>query len=435
MEPIKIYATTDVHGAFDTAQMTLHPVFATLAQLHAEDPHAILIDNGDFFVGSPLTTYYNTHGEASPLVQLANQVPYDVMIPGNHDFDYGIERLLTWAEAFHGAYLCANLTNLAGEPLFDSFTIITRGGVRVAVLGVVTKALPQICSYTNTRDFIVRNVVDTLTELVPLVRTQADYVVVAYHGGIERDMHTGHETQYDTGEDEAYRILNTVAGIDALICGHQHRADAGSFRETNSLYVQPGGFGSHIGELVLSPDRSARSARLLRPCTPSAVQPEGRTGNTAKPTDQAAHPTIDRSAATHSLAANTPIPDRDGYLHWLDAQVDLTLLSHYIRQEFGMEYYYFAFDGDTVGLLRQSFPVPYAAQIYHVSRGELTDFLRLQSEDPMRKPVVMAHLPDDNSHETDIRILTNLTTLPAYRMERSFVTNIFDEYLRFRMEH
>lgn len=58
---------------------------------------------------------------------------------------------------------------------------------------------------------------------VPLLKQEADIVVVCYHGGFERDLQTGKPTEALTGENEGYQILTKIPGIDVLLTGHQHR--------------------------------------------------------------------------------------------------------------------------------------------------------------------------------------------------------------------
>lgn len=90
---------------------------------------------------------------------------------------------------------------------------------------------------------------------MPILREQADVVIVCYHGGFERDLATGEPNDIHVGENEAYHMLQAIPGIDALVTGHQHRQIATSLFDTPT--TQPGFRGQAIGKITLDLDRDA----------------------------------------------------------------------------------------------------------------------------------------------------------------------------------
>lgn len=84
MSPVIIEATTDLHGSLTNDAMNqTNPLISYLHQTPAAD--TLRIDNGDFFTGSALASFYNLTAAGRPMVELANACHFDVMIPGNHD--------------------------------------------------------------------------------------------------------------------------------------------------------------------------------------------------------------------------------------------------------------------------------------------------------------------------------------------------------------
>ena len=81
-----------------------------------------------------------------------------------------------------------------------------------------------------------------------------DVLIVAYHGGFERDPDSGKQTERLTGENEGYQLLAEVPGIDALVTGHQHREIATMCQGVPT--TQPGEKGIYIGEITLALDES-----------------------------------------------------------------------------------------------------------------------------------------------------------------------------------
>lgn len=280
MVKVKILATSDVHGyvyptkylnAADNQPLGLlkaATVIEEIRQNAAPDEVVITIENGDWIQGSPLTTYLAKHSEAPSelLSQLTTTLNYDAGVLGNHEFNYGLDYLRTCERDRDYPLLGANIDGGEAQKIVDApYTIIERQGVRVAILGLTTSYIPV----WETADHIVGlqfdSIVTTARRWVPRLRKQADVVVVAYHGGFEADPTTGKLTERATGENEGYRLLTEVPGIDALITGHQHRQLADIYQGVPT--IQPGEKGVAVGMIDLVLDKSKQvidhDARLL----------------------------------------------------------------------------------------------------------------------------------------------------------------------------
>lgn len=329
----------------------------------------------------------------SPLIELANNIGFNIMVPGNHDFDYGIDFLKRQVAAFNGKYLCANVLDLSDELIFEPYTIIKRGELKVGVIGVITGAMPQITDYEQIKDLKFINVIDSLKRWVPHVREQVDVLIVSYHGGIERDMSTGQPTQYDTGEDQTYRIISEIVGIDGVICGHQHRINAGVVN--NTAFIQPGYRGNYIGELTFSIEENQvtdKKAQLI---------------NTEK-----------------FPAASYPVYDRAGFENWLEKELDLSYFQQYLAKKVPGTFYAVNLKGTTIGAFLNSFKPPYSLSTYHVSKNELKELLLSQTVQGITAENDQI-LPD----QLDYRVTTNVPLFPSYGLEENYIYPIFDDYI------
>lgn len=398
MKQITILATSDIHGY--TTAASGQGGFSTLAALFSQAEAPILIDNGDMLVGSPLATYYNSTFDVSPVIQQMNELGYDVMVPGNHDFDYGIAFLQRQAAAFNGAYLCANVVSETDQPLFSPYTVIERGDVKVGIIGVITKAMPQICSYSKIGELKFLDVVTTVKKWLPIVENQADIVILSYHGGIERNLQTGKPTQYDTGEDEVYRLLQEFPAVNGLICGHQHRHTSGIYRDT--VYVQPGYRGEFVGEMTFQLDDQLQLQKRTAQLLPN-------TASTSK------------CQLVHEDAA---------YASWLQQPFAVSTLLHYLQEEYTYDFYLLDI-GSPAPVMKElldSFKPPYTLLTYHLSRAELASYLADCSH-------LLTNMPNkaDALTEDSYRVISNTQLFPAYRIEQQHIHNVFDDCISYEV--
>ncbi|KRK98817.1 5-nucleotidase [Secundilactobacillus odoratitofui DSM 19909 = JCM 15043] len=265
MLTLTILSTSDTHGfIFPTnyVKPRAHMPFGLIraasvlaAEQQAAPGPVITIDDGDFLAGSPLAYYVaqvQTPPDPMPLTRIYNQIHYDAAILGNHEFDYGTDYLERAINTTDRPVINANLLDGDGRPLFGQrYRIIEKDGVKVAILGLTTRAVMQWKNHANVTDDVhFHTAVSIAKELVPFLKKIADVVIVAYHGGFERSLKTGKLIEsLSNGENEAYQLLKEVKGIDALITGHQHRKIA-----TNVFDVpvtQPGYRGEAVGKITL----------------------------------------------------------------------------------------------------------------------------------------------------------------------------------------
>ena len=283
---VSIISTSDVHGYFraDDFRRPLQndglgltraaTVIETLREQAAPEDVIITIENGDFIQGSPLTNYIEKVDQSAVSLydDLAETIGYDVRILGNHEFNYGrdyLERVLGQNDLLLNANV---LDETSGEPFIGRpYTIIERGGVKVGVIGLITKYVPNWEQPANIHGLTFADPVEVATRYVDELRPQVDVLVLAYHGGFAEDLETGEPLERLTGENQGYQLLQ-IPGVDAVVTGHQHRTLAAVINHVAT--TQPGYRADQVGlmTLTLNDERqiTSRDAQLIA----TAVFPE-----------------------------------------------------------------------------------------------------------------------------------------------------------------
>ena len=217
-----ILFTSDVHCGIDQGFG-----YAGLQQVRdsliARGDDVILVDDGDNIQGEPIGTM--TKGEA--LVDLMNAMGYAVAIPGNHEFDYGMDTFLSLAEKAEFPYISCNF-NCEGELVFDPYVILEVGGAKIGFVGVttpktLTSSTPRYFQneegefvYGFMQDETGEGVYNAVQEAVDAARAEgAEYIVVMGHMGNEE------ECRPWTYAD----VIEHTNGIDVFLDGHSHDYD------------------------------------------------------------------------------------------------------------------------------------------------------------------------------------------------------------------
>ncbi len=218
---VVVLFTSDVHCAMD--QGFGYAGLAAVRDTLAADNHVVLVDNGDAIQGEPVGTM--TTGEA--IIDLMNAVGYDVAIPGNHEFDYGMERFLELTGKANFPYVSANF-NKDGELVFEPYVIREYDGVKIAFVGVTT---PRTLTSSTPKyfqdeagNFIYGFMQDETGEkLYAAVQSAVDDAREAGATYVVALAHLGNEAAH-APYTYADLIANTT-GIDALLDGHSHDTD------------------------------------------------------------------------------------------------------------------------------------------------------------------------------------------------------------------
>ena len=219
---ILVLFTSDVHCGVDQ-NFGLVGLKAVKDAAEAAGDAVLLVDDGDAIQGEPLGTM--TTGEA--IVTLMNALEYDVAIPGNHEFDYGTDRFLELTEMAEYPYISCNF-NKNGELMFDPYTILEAGGVKIGFVGVttpetLTTSTPKYFQDENG-DFLYGFLQDETGEtLCNAVQKAVDDARAA---GAQYVIVLGHMGNVEADSPWTYAdIIARTNGIDAFLDGHSHDTD------------------------------------------------------------------------------------------------------------------------------------------------------------------------------------------------------------------
>ena len=212
--PVVILFENDVHCAVEG--------YAKMAALKVEEqvhtPYVTVVSAGDFVQGDVIGSV--TEGES--IVGIMNEVGYDFVALGNHEFDFGMERLQEIAQDLKGDELCANFTSIKTQkPVFKPYSIVDYGGCRIAFIGLITPStatsvIPKTFQDGEGNDaygFNSDNFFTCAQQWVDKSRSEgADYVIVLSHLG---DIKEG---DYPT----SIEFIENTRGVDVVLDGHSH---------------------------------------------------------------------------------------------------------------------------------------------------------------------------------------------------------------------
>lgn len=210
--------TSDAHCGID--QGWGYAGVAAVRDALAKSNHVILVDNGDAIQGEPVGTM--TTGEA--IIDLMNAVGYEIATPGNHEFDYGMDRFLELTEKANFPYISANF-NKNGETVFQPYVIKEFDGVKVAFVGISTPKTLTSSTPAYFMDeegnFIYGFMQDESGEkLYAAVQTAVDAARAEGAAYVIAMAHTGNESSASPWRYD--QIIGNTNGIDAYLDGHSH---------------------------------------------------------------------------------------------------------------------------------------------------------------------------------------------------------------------
>ena len=250
---IVILGTSDVHCGID--QNIGYAGLAAYKKAMAEKYNYVaLVDAGDAIQGDTIGTL--SKGEY--LVDIMNEVGYDVVVPGNHEFDYGMDQFLNViVPKMKATYVSANFVK-NGKPVFDTYKMMTYGDKKVAFVGICTpetlvKSTPTYFQDKNG-NYIYDFCNDTTGE--KLYKAVQDAVDAAKKAGANYVVAVAH-----LGDDSASApwtsmdVLAKTSGIDVLLDGHAHSTVVKSVKNKDGKSIQMVATGTkleNIGKIVIA---------------------------------------------------------------------------------------------------------------------------------------------------------------------------------------
>ena len=257
---VTILYTNDVHTYIDKQSPKL--TYAAIADLKQSYQNAgkdvLLVDAGDHVQG----TAYGSMDEGASIIKLMNAAGYDVATPGNHEFDYGMDRAKAIMKEADFPYLSCNWVNLRTTlRVLPSVKVFVRGGRRIAFVGVTTpetftKSTPAYFMDKAQRKYIYdiqggedgKKLYDAVQKAIDKAKLLADVVIGLGHLGVDPSSSPW------TSEE----VIAHTSGFDAFIDGHSHTVMENKQVQDASgkavTLTQTGSYFANVGEMTIAAD-------------------------------------------------------------------------------------------------------------------------------------------------------------------------------------
>mgnify|MGYP000998350919 FL=1 len=261
---IKILYTTDIHGSFFPYDfIERKPCTGSIAraasyikaQRARYGKRLLLLDGGDVLQGQPTCYYSNFVAPDQPnmAARVLNELGYDAQAIGNHDIETGHAVYDKYIREANYAVLAANIVDAqTGKPYFKPYTLFVVDGVRIAVIGMVTAAIPYWLHESLWQGMQFQSISSCLQRWVNHVRSneQADFVVGLFHSG-----YTGGIADTRYPENEVKVVAQQTMGIDIILFGHDHQQKqevVGHADGSSTLLLNPSSNAHLMAELTLN---------------------------------------------------------------------------------------------------------------------------------------------------------------------------------------
>ena len=263
-DDIIILHTNDVHcGIMD--KIGYDGLMLYKKELQKKYKYVLTVDVGDHIQGGTIGLI----SKGEDIINIMNEIGYDVTILGNHEFDYGVEQLDKCKSKLNCGYICANYCLTKDKkPIYDPYKIIEVGTKKIAFIGVATPQtisktfLHEILDETNGNkikyDFLTDNngeeLYSTIQNYITEVKGKgANYVIILAHLGNDGD------AQYEFTSDG---FLAHIEGVDAMLDGHTHRVYSKTSKDKTGKDIplcQTGTKLANIGVLKIAADGTITS--------------------------------------------------------------------------------------------------------------------------------------------------------------------------------
>nr|WP_227871862.1 5'-nucleotidase C-terminal domain-containing protein [Paenibacillus bovis] len=240
---ITLLHTNDVHAhALEESPSMGLAKIAGLADLYREaNPNTLLVDDGDAVHGTSFATL--VRGES--IIKVMNEMNFAALTPGNHEFDYGYERLLELSKMANFPFISANLTQKdTGAAPFEPYIIREVNGVKIGFFGLTTPETAYKTNPNNVTNVSFTDPTEAARKMVAELQGTVDVIVAMGHIGMDQST-----------EQTSIDIVNAVPGIDVFIDGHSHTLLENGQLENGTLIASTGEYGEHLGVVDLWVDK------------------------------------------------------------------------------------------------------------------------------------------------------------------------------------
>ncbi len=276
--------TNDIHGGIDSYGATfMNPQFpptlgggasaatyiksvrAKSDKIHRDN---LLLDDGDIYQGHPIGTV--TRGAA--VAKYMNWIGYDLTVPGNHEFDNGVESLKKTYKLLNFPVLSCNIVYKGTDKIVDfvkPYIIVEKLGLKIGIIGVTTTDTKKMSFTKNIEGIDFLPAKPALEKWIKIVRAKGvDLLFVDGHMGIPYNPQTAYDQTYKSDKPvkrywgyNAIELAHEVKGIDVFFGGHIHKGFKKPWEDpiTHTLVLQGYAYGSNVGHLILDIDKDTKT--------------------------------------------------------------------------------------------------------------------------------------------------------------------------------
>ena len=299
---INLMATSDVHGqvyatdytadysASGTHYQGLTRVATFVKQQREAYENTFLVDCGDLVQGTPLTYYYafNQPQEDDPAMKALRMMGYDMFVPGNHEFNYGmtiLQRQLGYltsdaTETEHSVAVgCANYLDSTKQDEgttdwstwndYAPYQLYDYNGVTVAVMGIGNPNIPKWDVPANWEGIDFANVIETYKHYEQEMTEKADLIVLASHSGIDSDAQS----------DFIRQLVSETNTIDLVFTGHEHRNGVSKIANSDGAEIPVFSLSTKaavVGQAIVTYDKIAGTYTVDAKNVPMTARDENR---------------------------------------------------------------------------------------------------------------------------------------------------------------
>ena len=276
-----ILHTNDVHGRIVEEKGVIGDakLAAVIDEERAKNPSTLVVDAGDAFQGLPISN----SSEGEERAKILNEIGYDAMAVGNHEFDFGLDEAKKYKEILNFPLLSSN-TYINGARLFEASTIVDKDknvvGDEFVVIGVTT---PETATKTHPKNVQGVTFTDPISEVNKVIdeiearataegKTYKNYVVLA-HLGV--DTTTPVEWRGSTLAEELSKNPKLKGKRVTVIDGHSHTVQSTTYGE-NVTYNQTGSYLNNIGKITYQANQLLGNPQQISAASTKNVVPNAK---------------------------------------------------------------------------------------------------------------------------------------------------------------
>lgn len=289
---ILFLGTSDIHGQYYATDYTadqsasgsyrqgLTRVASYVKEQRAAYKNVFLADAGDLVQGTPLSYYFAFYraDAADPGMKALRALDYDLWVPGNHEFNYGLEILnrqldqLTAPADEEGDQVAVSVANYLDAATnsdaskdwatwkgYEPYRIYDYDGVKVAVMGIGNPNIPKWDVPANWEGIYFADPIETYLHYEPEMTAAADLIVVVSHSGIDSDSES----------DFMRRLVEQTSSIDLIFSGHEHRngvTEVANAAGKTVPIISPSTKCGVIGQALVSYNKATGEAAIQAEC-------------------------------------------------------------------------------------------------------------------------------------------------------------------------